>query len=251
MAYQLVKGRFQVKCGYPDCPFEEEVNINWNILGSTEEEAEETAVKFATLMAKIYHDSVKKSSMENTAEAGIKNVQAPDISEHILKDPIVTKSSGIYEFIDLKGAMIDEQAEAIRYKEYKKEEVVFSREEFFYEICEVVKGAVYTNKSKPVFYKVGDSFGISALYVNQVKAADLISAEDGTVIAFYNIKELYKKDLKKSVELYHTSVEDFFTVQNNLEEQNKNLNSELEKTKILSENQRVLIDFLFSQLNKE
>ncbi|HBD92786.1 MAG: hypothetical protein A2015_08715 [Spirochaetes bacterium GWF1_31_7] len=229
MAFKLVKGEFKVKCKHPGCPFEHSFVVDQNIMGLTEEDVETESVRFAIGQARTKHDSIYGS-------------------KHTLESPIVRKISGIYESVGSLKKSYSNQSEAIKYKEYKKGDFVLSKGELATTICEVVKGSAFVNKAKPHYYKPGDSFGAAALLVNQVRTADVLAGEDGTTIAFFNLKELSKKDPKKAKELYTDAMEDVFNVIEDFEIMVDKLAKDLEEEKMVSENRKQRIDVLEEDL---
>lgn len=231
MAFKLVKGEFKVKCKHPGCPFEHSVIVNQNIMGLTEEDVETESMRFAIGVARTKHDSIYGS-------------------KHTLESPIVRKVNGIYEQIGGIVRTFTNQSEAIKYKDYKKGEFILSKGEIATAICEVVKGGAYVNKAKPHYYKPGDSFGAAALLVNQVRTADVLASEDGTTIAFYNLKELSKKDPKKAKALYNDAMEDVFNVIEDFENLIDKLQKEIEEHKVVSENRKQRVEMLEEDLMK-
>lgn len=225
MAYKLVKGEFKVKCKHPGCTFDHTVAVTQNIMGVTEEDVESEAMRFAIGIARIKHDSIFGA-------------------KHTLESPIVRKINGIYEPIGGITKTFTNQSEAIKYKEYKKDEFILSKGEIATTICEVVKGTAYANKAKPHYYKAGESFGAAALLINQVRTADVLAGEDGTTIAFYNLKELSKKDPKKAKTLYNDAMEDVFNVIDDFENLITKFQKELEEERLVSENRRQRIELL-------
>ncbi len=231
MAYKLIKGDFRVKCKHPGCPFDHSVIVNQNIMGLTEDDVEVEAKKLAISVAKIKHDSIYGN-------------------KHVLENPIVRKISGIYEAVGAKTSSIVNQPEAIKYREFKKDEHILSKGDLATTICEVVKGSAYVNKNKPHAYKPGDTFGVAALLINQVRTADVIASEDGTTVAFINLKELSKKDPKKAKFLYESAMEDVFDVIQEFEHLVCTLEKQIEEEKIVSDNRKRRIDVLEEEIDK-
>ena len=229
MAYKLKNGKFKVDCKYPGCPFESEFAINQNIMGMTEEDVETEAKKIARDMARIKHDAVYGA-------------------KHNLTNPTVKKVSGIFEAVGAKTSVFKGQQDAVKYKEYKKGDKILQKGDIATTICEVVKGSAYVDKNKSHTYKVGDSFGAAALLVNQTRTVDIIAGEDGTMIAFFNLKELSKKDPRKSKELYTEAMEDIFDVMQEMENMIENLENDLEKERIINENRKGRITELEGEL---
>ena len=127
MAYKLKKGIFKVECKHSGCPFSVEIEIKQNIMGMTEDDVESESKKIVKDMALIKHDAMYGS-------------------KHSLTTPTVRKISGVYEAIGAKSSTIVNQNEAVRYKEYKKDEIILKKGDIATTICEVVKGFAYVEK---------------------------------------------------------------------------------------------------------
>ncbi|MCK4796223.1 MAG: cyclic nucleotide-binding domain-containing protein [Spirochaetes bacterium] len=219
MAYKLKKGVFRVKCNAPNCSFDAEFEIGQNVMGVSQEDVIKEAKKVAKDMAIIMHD----------AQYGIK---------HSLTNPIINKITGIYEAIDTRKSLLIYQKEAIKYKEYKKGQAILKTGDIATTICEVVRGSAYPYRNKSHIYNIGDSFGAASLLINQSRTADIISGEDGTTIAFYNLRELSKKDPRKAKELYNKAMEDIFDVILEMEELISQLEKNFEKAEMKNNNKR-------------
>ncbi|OHD18878.1 MAG: hypothetical protein A2086_08325 [Spirochaetes bacterium GWD1_27_9] len=229
MAYKLKKGIFKVACKHPGCPFDAEIEITQNIMGMTEEDVEIEAKKIVKDMALIKHDAMFGT-------------------KHSLSSPTIRKTSGIFEAVGAKTTSLINQSEAVKYKEYKKGDKILKKGDIATTICEVVKGSAFVDKNKAHTYNVGDTFGAAALLINQTRTADIICGEDGTTIAFYNLKELSKKDPRKAKELYTEAMEDIFDVISEMESVIDNLEKELEKENMVSENRKERISALEREL---
>ncbi len=228
MGFKLKKAIFKVDCKHPNCPFNSEFTITQNIMGVTEDDVENEAKKLCLGMAKIKHDAVYGT-------------------KHQL-DPTIKKLSVLYEAIGAKTSTLVNQVEAVKYKDYKKGEVILKKGDIATTICEVVKGHAYVEKNPTHKYKTGDSFGAAALLVNQTRTTDIIAGEDNTTIAFYNLQELNKKDPRKAKELYTEAMEDIFNIIREMEVLIDKLESDLEKEKMISENRRARVEDLEKEL---
>ncbi|HOV14554.1 MAG TPA: cyclic nucleotide-binding domain-containing protein [Spirochaetota bacterium] len=229
MAYKLKKGIFKVECKHPSCPFSVDIEINQNIMGMTEDDVETEAKKIAKDMALIKHDAMYGS-------------------KHSLTNPSIRKTSGVYEAIGAKSSSLVNQQEAVKYKEYKKGDIILKKGDIATTICEVVKGFAYVEKNKNHTYKVGESFGAAALLINQTRTTDVISGEDGTTIAFFNLKELSKKDPKKAKEIYNEAMEDIFDIICEMESIIEKTENELEREKLINQNRKERITELEKEL---
>ncbi len=232
MPYRLKKGIFNIKCDVENCPFDLKLEITNNITGITEKDVEAEAKKFFYEIAKLKHDELY-------------------FDKHALNKKNIEKISIIYEAVDSSKSFIISQKDHIKYKEYKKGDIIIGKDDVFYCICEVVKGYAYQNKNKTRVYNLGDSFGPSELLINQNRVVDIIAGEDGTTIAFYNLKELSKKDPIKAKELYSKSMDDVFVIISSMDEVIKNVENLLEKEEIDNKNKNELIKYLKEKITSE
>ncbi len=229
MGFKLKKGVFRAVCTHPGCTFNVDMTVTQNIMGMTEADVESEAIKLVKDMANIKHDALHGRN-------------------HELTKPTIKKVSGIFEPIGATKSSLVNQNEAVKYVEYKKGDIVIKKGDIASTICEVVKGSVYVDINKNHIYNVGDSFGAAALLSNQSRTADVIANEDGTRIAFYNLKELNKKDPKKAKELYNEAMEDIFKIVSDLETLVSELEEKYEKEKMISENRKERIKEIENQL---
>lgn len=229
MAYRLKNGEFRVTCKNPGCSFDFKAKITQNIQGITEEDVESEALKIAKDIGRLKHDAIYGKN-------------------HTLTNPSIRKVSGVYEAIGAMKKSLVNQNEAIKYKEFNKGEHILKKGDIAATICEVIKGSAYVDKNKSHVYKAGESFGASALLINQTRTADVISGEDNTTVAFYNLKKLSKKDPRKAKTLYTNAMEDIFDVIENLENLVSNLENSLEEERIVSENRKERIIVLEEEL---
>lgn len=232
MAYKLKKGIFNIKCDEENCPFDLKLEINNTITGISEEDVESEAKNFFYEIARLKHDELYSG-------------------RHALNKKNIEKVSIIYEAVDSNKTSIIAQKEHIKYKEYKKGDIIIGKDDIFYCICEVVKGFANQNKNKSKTYNIGDNFGPSELIINQERVVDIIAGEDGTTIAFYNLKELGKKDPSKAKELYNKSMEDVFEIISSMEEVINKLESTLEKETNDNKNKNELINYLKEKAAKD
>ncbi len=234
MPYCLKKAIYHIKCIEENCPFDIKLEINNNITGITEKDVELEARKFINEIAALKHDELY-------------------LDKHPLDKKSIEKISIIYEAVDSRKSSIIIQKEPIVYKEYKKDDIIIGMDDVLYCVCEVVKGFAFQNKNKNNIYKVGDNFGSSDLIINQNRIVNIIAGQDGTTIAFYNIKELSKKDPAKAKELYTKSTEDVFEIITSMEEVIFKLDNLLEKEENDNKNKKELIKYLkekFKQIKK-
>jgi CRP-like cAMP-binding protein len=230
MAFKLKKGIFRVSCKNPGCTFDKEFEIPNNLMGVTEEDVESEAKKIAKDMASIKHDALFGK-------------------RHYLTNPLIRKVNCVYEAIGASAASIISQSEAVKYNEYKKGDIILRKGEIATTICEVVKGKAVVDKTQHK-YEVGDTFGAAALLVNQTRTADVIASEEGTTIAFYNLKELSNKDPRKAKELYTEAMEDIFRIILDMENLIDKLDKDIEKEKIRNENHKQRITSLEADIRE-
>ena len=58
----------------------------------------------------------------------------------------------------------------------------------------------------------GATFGAAGLFENKARMADIVAAENSTIIAFYDMRELWTTDREKAKELSNEAMEDIFRV---------------------------------------
>lgn len=228
MAYKLVKGEFLIKCNCDECSYSNKFEITDGFYGETENDVLSAAGEQVRMTALLEHRK--------------------DSPEHVLENMVVEKSSGIYEFIPFQKLLHSEQSEGVKYKTYKKGDVVIANDELFYGLCEVVKGTASICRAKVLTLKPGEVFGLSELCVNQVRSGDLVADEDDTMIAFYNMRELFRTDLKKCLDLYHASVQNIFALIDRLKDEAVMLEKKLEEADIQKNNMEIRFDTLKSIL---
>ncbi len=252
MAYKLVKGEYKVKCGNPACNFEKTFLLeSENILGIDEDSVDQASIELITYMANCEHltmnygEETDQESAEQEASCDCDMVQ-----EHELCEPEVTKISAIYEFVELSDNN-RVLKEAVKYHDYNKGEQVVAKEGVFHQICEVINGSVYVNKSKPTVYKTGDIFGRNALIVNQEQSFEIVAGEDNTTVAFYNLPELFDKDLKKCLELYHGAAYDVLSIIYDLNQRNTQQSEIVESAEIQRQNQMTKLAYLENFVTKK
>lgn len=224
MAYKLAKGEFLVKCNCEECSYSNKFEITDGFYGESENDVLSAAGEQAKMLALLEHRK--------------------DSPDHALENMVVEKSSGIYEFVPFQKLLHSEQDEGVKYKTYKKGDVVIASDEIFYGICEVVKGTASIYRAKVVTLKPGEVFGLSELCVNQVRNGDLVADEDETMIAFYNMHELFRTDLKKCLDLYHASVQNIFALIDCLRDETVMLEKKLEEADIQKNNMKIRFDAL-------
>lgn len=207
MSFRLKEGIYRVRCREPGCPFNSEFVVKENIMGATEPDVDSEALKIARNLGFIKHDALYGR-------------------KHQLSNPEVTKISGSYEHLGGApaphaaapvAAPAAPQAPAAPTRTYKRGEVIIRKGESAVTVCEVIRGVAMNEKLPDLVYKAGSTFGSAAIFRQKNRMADIVAGEDGTTIAFYNIRELAKSNPAKARELYDEAMEDLFHILGYLE----------------------------------
>jgi hypothetical protein len=206
MSFRLKEGVFKVRCREPGCPFFSEFVVKENIMGATEADVDSEALKIARNLGFIKHDALYGR-------------------KHQLVNPEVTKASATYEHLGggpaphpAAPAAMAPHAPAVPTRTYKRGEVIIRKGESAVTVCEVVHGVALNEKLPDLVYKAGSTFGSAAIFRQKNRMADIVAGEDGTTIAFYNIRELSKSNPAKARELYDEAMEDLFHILGYLED---------------------------------
>jgi CRP-like cAMP-binding protein len=206
MSYRLKVGVFKVRCREPGCPFFSEFVVKENIMGATEADVDSEALKIARNLGFIKHDALYGR-------------------KHQLANPDVTKASATYE--RMGGGPVSHPAApaapaqrepAVPTRTYARGEVIIRKGESAVTVCEVVRGSALNEKLPDMVYKAGSTFGSAAIFRQKNRMADIVAGEDGTAIAFYNIRELSRTNPAKARELYDEAMEDLFHILGYLED---------------------------------
>lgn len=229
MAYQLLKGIFRVKCNHPDCPFDAQLKVNRKIMGVTQEDVEEEVLKYVRDMALVRHDSIYGT-------------------KHTLHRPEIRKVTGQYEEVGGRRSALKPQSKAVIHQEFYKGDRILAKGEAASTVCEVEQGSVYPERNPSFRYMPGDSFGAAGLLADKSRTTNIVAAEDGTRIAFYNLIELRRQDPHKASELYTRAMEDIFNVVANLEKLVTKLEKKVEKEEIANSNAKERIKALEKEL---
>jgi hypothetical protein len=206
MSYRLKVGIFKVRCREPGCPFFSEFVVKENIMGATEADVDSEALKIARNLGFIKHDALYGR-------------------KHQLNNPDVSKASASYEHMGSAAVShpaaptaSTPQAPAVPTRTFRRGEVIIRKGESAVTVCEVVQGVALNEKLPDMTYKAGSTFGSAAIFRQKNRMADIVAGEDGTVIAFYNIRELSKTNPAKARELYDEAMEDLFHILGYLED---------------------------------
>jgi CRP-like cAMP-binding protein len=202
MSFRLKEGVFKVRCREPGCPFYSEFVVKENLMGATEADVDAEALKIARNLGFIKHDALYGR-------------------KHQLANPEVTKSSASYEHLGTAPAAHGTPhaaAPLVPTRTYKRGDVIIRKGESAVTVCEVVRGVALNEKLPDLEYRPGSTFGSAAIFRQKNRMADIVAGEDGTTIAFYNIRELTKTNPAKARELYDEAMEDLFHILGYLED---------------------------------
>ena len=212
MSFRLKEGVFRIRCREPGCPFNSEFAVKENIMGLTEADVDSEALKIARNLGFIKHDALYGR-------------------KHQLVNPEVTKVSASYDHLGAgpaghpsggpaahPAAAPAQHAPAVPTKTYARGDVIIRKGESAVTVCEVVRGSAMNEKLPDMVYRAGSTFGSAAIFRQKNRMADIVAGEDGTTIAFYNIRELSKTNPAKARELYDEAMEDLFHILGYLED---------------------------------
>jgi len=198
MAFKLKEAVFRVRCREPGCPFVSDFLVKENLQGATEADVNNEAWKLAKDLGTTRHDAIhgKHHPMIN-----------PDI--HIIRSS--------YETIGgtprAKAPHIPARlGETINTRRYDKGDRIIAKGERATTVCEVVRGLARNERRPGLVYRPGATFGAAGLFENKRRMADIVAAENGTIIAFYDMRELWTSDREKAKELSNEAMEDIFRV---------------------------------------
>lgn len=209
MSFRLKDAVFKVRCREPGCPFNNDFTVRENIMGATEADVDTEALKIARNMGFIKHDALYGR-------------------KHQLLNPEVYKVDARYERIGTAPyapqsappafGQQAHQGPSVPTRTYRRGEVIIRRGESAATVCEVIHGSALNEKLPDLAYKAGSTFGAASIFKQKRRMVDIVAGEDGTVVAFYNLRELAKSNPTKARELYDESMEDIFHILNYLEE---------------------------------
>ncbi len=198
MSFRLEKMVFKVRCREPGCPFLSEFAIKENLMGVTEADIDSEAIKIAKNLAFIKHDAIYGR-------------------KHQLVNPEIFKIASSYERLGglMAGKAFAPEAAGGEHgntRSFRRGDVIIRRREEAAVACEVVRGSAFNLGHPDVRYKAGSVFGTAALFSQRSRPVDIVAAEDGTEVAFHDVKELTKTNPAKSRELYDSALQDVFTM---------------------------------------
>jgi hypothetical protein len=221
MSFRLKEAVFRVRCREPGCPFFSDFVVKENLMGGTEADVDSEALKLARNMGFNKHDALygRKHPLSN---AEVYKVSAS--YERIGPAPAPASAAS-------SGASQSGTATSAPTRTYKAGEIIIRKGESAATVCEVLRGAAYNLKLQDMPYKVGSTFGAAALFRQKSRLADVVAAQDGTVVAFYNLKELSRTNPAKARVLYDEAMEDVFHIIVHLEGYATSLEKQIAKLK--------------------
>jgi len=193
MPYRLFKGIYAVRCRQPHCPFNDQIKIEQDISGVTEEDVRSEALKTARDQATIKHDSIywRRHSLENP-EVRMVSGQIRRIG----RDAPVE--------VGIKGGVV--------VRRFGKGEVILKKGDAAGTVCEILEGSAYPRANRSHRYSAGDCFGVAALVPNHTRMSDVIANVDDTVVAFYDLVDLRQTEPGRATRIVARIMEDTLQV---------------------------------------
>jgi len=193
MPYKLIKGIYAVKCRQPHCPFNDQIKIEQDISGMTEEDVRTEALKMARDQAAIKHDSIywRRHSLENP-EIRMVSGQIRKIGPDA---PVEVGSKG--------GVVV---------RRFGKGEVILRKGEAAGTVCEILEGNARPRTNRAHRYGAGDCFGVAALVPNHTRMSDVIADVEDTVVAFYDLVDLRQTEPGRATRIVARIMEDTLQV---------------------------------------
>jgi hypothetical protein len=229
MSFRLKEAIFKVRCREHGCPFFSEFVVKENIMGATEMDVDTEAQKIARNMGYIKHDALFGR-------------------KHPLANPEIFKISSSYERIGTTPAYATAAHAGpaapvtppgippapaptpfAPTRTYKRGEIIIRKGESAVTVCEVLHGSAVNEKLPALNYKAGSTFGAAAIFRHKNRMVDIVAGEDGTTIAFYNIREMSKTNPAKARALYDEAMEDIFFIVQYLEAYSSSLEKQVKK----------------------
>jgi hypothetical protein len=212
MPFKLNKGVYSVRCRYPGCPFNDQIEIEQNIMGVTESDVEIEARKTARDAALVKHDSIYGR-------------------RHGLQNPEVRRVSGSCQAVGspTSGAAVT-APRGVQVREFRKGEVILKKGDEATSVCEVLQGVAWPSHNRGHRYSSGDCFGAAALLPNHSRMADIVAGTDRTMVAFYNLIEMSQSDPRNASRLFNCVMEDTLRVIDELDKTTSRLRKASVKT---------------------
>jgi len=204
VAFKLKEAVFRVRCREPGCPFVSDFLVKENLQGATEADVESEAWKLAKDIGINRHDAIHGK-------------------RHSMIDPEVHRIRSSYEVIGASSRVRVPVApsrlgESINTRRYDKGDRIIAKGERATTVCEVVRGSAYNEHRPKLVYRPGATFGAAGLFENKRRLADIVAGESGTIVAFYDMRELFTADRDKFMELNSEAMEDIWRVLSWLED---------------------------------
>lgn len=194
MPYRLNKGVYSVRCRFPGCPFNDQIEIEQTIMGVTESDVELEARKTARDAALVKHDSIYGR-------------------RHGLQNPEVRRVSGSCQAVgSSSSSSVVSTPRGVQVREFRRGEVVLKKGDEATSICEVLQGVAWPSHNRLHKYVAGDCFGVAALLPNHSRMADIVAGIDRTMVAFYDLVEMSQSDPKNASRLFTRVMEDTLRV---------------------------------------
>ena len=226
MSFRLKEAIFKVRCREPGCPFISEFVVKENIMGATEMDVDTEAQKIARNMGYIKHDALfgRKHPLANPEIFKISSSY-----ERIGTTPVYTTVAPAAPVTPPGPPSAPAPASFAPTRTYKRGEIIIRKGESAVTVCEVLRGSAVNEKLPGLNYKAGSTFGVAAIFRHKNRMVDIVAGEDGTTIAFYNIRELSKTNPAKARALYDEAMEDIFFIVLYLEAYSSSLEKQLKK----------------------
>jgi CRP-like cAMP-binding protein len=217
MAFKLKEAVFRVRCREPGCAFVSDFLVKENLQGATEADVNSEAWKIAKDLGITRHDAIhgKRHPMID-----------PDI--HMIRSSYETIGGAPRGRAPFAPARL---GETINTRRYDKGDRILAKGERATTVCEVVRGSARNARRPSLVYRPGATFGAAGLFENKRRMADIVAAENGTIIAFYDMRELWTADREKAKELSNEAMEDIFRVLSWLEDRCDALEKQLAQRK--------------------
>jgi hypothetical protein len=193
MPYRLVKGIYAVRCRHAHCPFHDQMKIEQNIAGVTEEDVRSEAMKMARDQATVKHDSIYGR-------------------RHGLETPEIRMVSGTIQQLGPATASEEGSQKGVVVRRFGKGEVILKKGEAAATVCEILEGSAYPLENKSHRYSAGDCFGVAALVPNHTRLSDVLAQTDGTTVAFYDLGDLKQNEPGRASRVVSRIMEDTLRV---------------------------------------
>jgi hypothetical protein len=190
----LYKGVFAVRCRHPHCPYNDQIKIDQEIMGVTEEDVRGEAFKMARDQAVVKHDSVFGRRT------------------HGLESPEIRMASGSIQKLGGASAAEGGNQKGMTMRRFRKGEVILKKGEAAGTVCEILEGGAFPSANKSHHYGVGDCFGVAALVPHHTRLSDVIAASDDTTVAFYDLANLRSSEPNRATRVVNRIMEDTLQV---------------------------------------